>query len=300
MQGRVLKAAMLIATATALVLPAAATAAYPGSNGRIFFNDGGAIFSIRPDGSDRQRVVDPGREPAVSADGNTIVFTREGDIYTASRSGGNVNQVTTANKDEMDPSFSPNGNKILFATASVGGKTGQIFTVRAEGGDRTRLTKAPRSGSEPEYSPNGDTIVFSRALADAPLVDHLFLIDADGGNLRQLTSGDLLRESPTWSPDGNRIAFSGLTGQTAQIFAANADGTGLLQPVTGENSLGDREPAFAPSGDKLVFRGERNDRNGLFVVGTTGIPVIEEVIANPFPGDAGRPAGIDPYWAPSP
>jgi Tol biopolymer transport system component len=287
-----LKAATLIATATALVVPAAATAAYPGSNGQIFFNDGGAIFSIRPDGSDRERVVDPGREPAVSADGTTIVFTREGDIYTASRSGGNVNQVTTAKRDEADPSFSPNGNKIIFAAR------GQIFTVRAEGGDRTPL----RGGGDPEYSPNGDTIVFSR---DTPFpsptaVAHLFLMDADGRNVRQLTSGDLARESPTWSPDGNRIAFSGLTGQTAQIFAANADGTGQLQPVTGENRLGDREPAFAPSGDRLVFRGERNDRKGLFVVGTTGNPVIEEVIANPAPDDAAPPAGKDPYWAPSP
>jgi Tol biopolymer transport system component len=300
MLGRGLKFGTLIAVVTALIVPAVATAAYPGSNGRIFFNDGGTIFSIRPDGSDRERVVDPGREPAVSADGKTVVFTREGDIYTANRSGGNVNQVTTAKKDEMDPSFSPNGNKILFATAQVGGKPGQIFTVRAEGGDRTRLTKAPRSGDEPEYSPDGDTIVFGRGAPTGTSVEHLFLIDADGGNLRQLTSGDLARESPTWSPDGTRIAFSGLTGQTAQIFAANSDGTGLLDPVTGENRLGDREPAFAPSGDRLVFRGERNNRKGLFVVGTTGASVVEEVIANPAPDDAERPAGIDPYWAPSP
>jgi TolB protein len=174
---------------------------------------------------------------------------------------------------------------------------GQIFTVRAEGGDRTVLPKG-RSGTEPEYSPNGNTIVFSGAAPSATSVEHLFLIDADGGNLRQLTSGDLGREPPTWSPDGNRIAFSGLTGQAAQIFAANSDGTGPLQPVTGENSLGDREPAFAPSGDKLVFRGERNDRNGLFVVGITGVPAIEEVVANP--DDPGRPAGKDPYWAPTP
>jgi hypothetical protein len=71
-------------------VPTAATAAYPGSNGPIFFQDSGAIFSIRPDGSDRQRLVDSGRQPAVSADGRTIVFQRSGNLYTANRSGGEV------------------------------------------------------------------------------------------------------------------------------------------------------------------------------------------------------------------
>ena len=74
-------------TAAVLALPAAASAAYPGANGKIFFDVGGgsgaAILSIQPDGSDRQRLIDRGREPAVSADGRQIVFMRGGDLYLA-------------------------------------------------------------------------------------------------------------------------------------------------------------------------------------------------------------------------
>ncbi len=144
---RGLQAATLIATTAALVVPAMATAAYPGPNGPIFFQDGGAIFSIRPDGSDRQRLVDPGRQPAVSADGRTIVFQHRGNLYTANRSGGDVRQVTDTPTAELTPSFSPSGNKILYATERTIDDPAQIYTVRVDGSDRTRLTQNERSSS---------------------------------------------------------------------------------------------------------------------------------------------------------
>ena len=291
-----MKGAVLVAMAVALVAPAAATAAYPGSNGRIFFDVGGgagaAIYSIRPDGSDRDRIVDRGQEPAVSADGRTIVFRRRADLYTANRTGGDVQQLTETDVAERSPSFSPSGNKILFATAGAGGNPAQIFTVRQDGSDRTRLTQGDRPSSDPEYSPNGNRIVFVRSEP----VDHLFLMDADGTNVKQLTSGEFATQSPSWSPDGNRIAFEGLSEESFSIFAAKPNGTGLEQLTSAE--LGDREPAFAPSGDRVVFRGTRDDRSGLLVAGATGTPSIERLTTSKR--EPGVGADGDPYWSPSP
>jgi Tol biopolymer transport system component len=116
----------------------------------------GRFFSIRPDGSDRQRVVDPGREPAVSADGRTLVFQRGRNLYIANRSGGDVRQVTDTPEAELTPSFSPSGNKILYATDRTIDNPAQIYTVRVDGSDRTRLTQGESSSDQPEYSPNGN------------------------------------------------------------------------------------------------------------------------------------------------
>ena len=207
-----------MATAAVLALPAAASAGYPGANGRIFFDVGGgsgaAIFSIQPDGSDRQRLIDRGREPAVSADGRQIVFMRGGDLYLATRSGSDIVQVTDTDEAERNPSFSPSGNKLLFATDSTGGKPGHIFTMRTDGGDRTRLTQSQRPDSDPSFSPNGNKVVFVRVGTDA--VSQLYKMDTDGTNINQLTSGEFACEDPTWSPDGDRIAFKGFDGRPSR------------------------------------------------------------------------------------
>jgi Tol biopolymer transport system component len=286
----VLRAATLIAT-TAAVVPATATAAYPGSNGPIFFQDGGAIFSIRPDGSDRQRLIDAGRQPAVSADGRTIVFQRRGNIYTANLSGGDVRQVTDTPEAEVTPSFSPSGNKILYATDKTADNPAQIYTVRVDGSDRTRLTQGQRSSGEPEYSPNGNNIVFTR-LGRGLDPASLFVMDAGGGNVQELTPG-FAAQSPSWSGDGNQIAFEGIDSGAIWVIRPNNINEGL-ERITGKNRFGDRDPAAAPSGNKIVFSGERNDRRGLFVIGGGSTQALTTV-----PADRGG-AGVEPYWAPSP
>jgi Tol biopolymer transport system component len=326
MHGGRVKEALLIATAVALAVPAAATAAYPGDNGPILFDTGGGgdIFSIRPDGSDRRLIIENGREPAVSADGTKIVFVRGGDLFTADRLGGSEQQVTaTDDVAERNPSFSPSGNKILFNTdrSTADGEdpsqihASQIFTVRWDGAERTLVTG--RSGQpggqanfDPEYSPNGKRIIFVRIGNDA--VERPFMMFADGTNVEELTfspcelprcgspfglavdpptSRDLTWQSPSWSPDGDRIAFSGLDGNFS-IFTARPDATGLQQ-LTGAG-LGDHEPAWSPNGNKIVFRGKRDGVSGLFTVDRSGF--VERLTrSTPKPG-----VGVDgePYWVP--
>ena len=288
---RGIQAATLIATTAALVVPATATAAYPGSNGPIFFQDGGAIFSIRPDGSDRQRLVGSGRQPAVSADGRTIVFQRSGNLYTANRSGGEVRQITDTPKAELTPSFSPSGNKIVYATDRTIDDPAQIYTVGVDGTGRTRLTQSERSSLEPEYSPNGNRIVFTR-LGRPPDPAGLFVMDADGSNVKELRD-DFAAQSPSWSGDGNLIACEGIVSGAIWVIRPSAINENL-ERITGNNRFGDRDPAAAPSGNKIVFSGVRNDRRGLFVIGAAHIEPLTTV-----PAERGG-GGVDPYWAPSP
>jgi len=295
MQGRV-KGVFVAVACAALAAPAAASAAFPGSNGRIFFDVGGgsgaAIFSIDPDGRGREKIVDRGREPAISADGKRLAFVRGGDLYTAGRLGGDPEQVVDASAKITSPAFAPSGNRIAYATAPTGGNPGHIFTVRVDGSDRTALTKSERSDESPEFSPGGGKIVFTRTGSDA--VSQIYVMDADGSGRDQLTSGEFASQDPTWSPDGDRIAFTGFDGSWS-IYSVRPSGTDLLQLT--ESEFGDREPAYAPSGRKVVFRGTRDEQKGLIVVGADGGAVSQLTTRQP---GAGVGVDADPAWAPTP
>jgi TolB protein len=69
------------------------------------------IFTIRPDGTDRQLVIQDGREPVWSPDGSKIAFTRDGHAYTVNPDGSGVTEVPGTPKEnglsESLPSWGP-------------------------------------------------------------------------------------------------------------------------------------------------------------------------------------------------
>ena len=54
---------------------------------------GTRIFTIRPDGTDRQLVVKDGKDPVWSPDGLKIAFTRDGHAYTVNPDGTDESEV---------------------------------------------------------------------------------------------------------------------------------------------------------------------------------------------------------------
>ncbi|HEY8583775.1 MAG TPA: hypothetical protein VIL49_12535, partial [Capillimicrobium sp.] len=82
-----------MATIGALFMPAAASSSFPGANGRIYYVGDHTILSVDQDGGDRASLT-KGLEPAASADGSRIAFSRGGDIFVIDRDGGNERQLT--------------------------------------------------------------------------------------------------------------------------------------------------------------------------------------------------------------
>lgn len=95
-----------------------ASASYPGENGRIAFVafDGGFdIYSVAPDGSDRERLSGPRSdyEPTWSPDGTRIAFFSDrldaADIWTMDASDGTdrIRVTRTKRVTEFDPDWQP-------------------------------------------------------------------------------------------------------------------------------------------------------------------------------------------------
>jgi Tol biopolymer transport system component len=193
------------------------------------------LYLMRSDGSDVRRLThfNGGVEaPAWSPDSSVVAFSaydRQGseskgsDIYTIRPDGTHLHRVTRLGF-ATNPSWSPDGKRIVFST----GPYGDLWVMTANGASSRRLTHAPNGVRDvsPSWSPDGKRIAFARR--DGSSGD-VFVVDANGSHLQQLTRGGDCR-SPAWTPSGKKILFSGRYGANPDLFSISANGSDL-QPL---------------------------------------------------------------------
>lgn len=102
--------------------------------------------------------------------------------------GGRAIQITSGPADEHEPSFSPDGSRIVYRSEQDGGG---VYIVSALGGEPTLL--AP-GGRGPRFSPDGSWVAFwvghfiSSALGAGAGQPSVFVVPASGGAPRALRS----------------------------------------------------------------------------------------------------------------
>jgi len=106
------------------------------------------------------------RDVKISPSGKQIAFESMGYIYTQGISNGEVKgkpKRLTKQTDnfELNPSFSRNGKKIVFATWNDENQ-GQIRVVSNRGGKGKALLNEPGKYIEPTFSPDGQTVVYRK------------------------------------------------------------------------------------------------------------------------------------------
>ena len=176
-----------------------------------------------------------------------------------------------------------NTGKLVYADES-----GRIQIINADGTGQTKLTDGGFIiDDDPVYSPDGSKIAFSRQKGSKTEV---CIMNADGTNVVTVTSGDVTPESynrnPSWSPDGSKFVFqSNRSGSgKAEIWMANADGSGLLRLTTniqkGSDGQGpifslDFDPAWSPDGSKIAFVSNRDGVDTeLYLMNTDGSSLV--------------------------
>jgi tricorn protease len=140
-----------------------------------------------------------------------VVFAYAGDLWVASREGGDALRLTSHMGDELFPKFSPDGRWIAF-TGEYDGNP-DVYVIPAEGGEPRRLTFHPTRDIVLDWSPDGKDILFRSDRISAPGgITRLFLVPPQGGPARALPvpRGALT----SFSPDGGKIAYL----ETSQEF----------------------------------------------------------------------------------
>jgi tricorn protease len=141
-----------------------------------------------------------------------VVFAYAGDLWTASREGGEARRLTSHAGNELYPKFSPDGKWIAF-TGEYDGNP-DVYVMPADGGEPRRLTFHPSNDMVLGWSPDGKDVLFRSTRISAPpyRTTRLFLVSMQGGPARVLPvpRGDLT----SFSPDGSKIAYL----ETSQEF----------------------------------------------------------------------------------
>lgn len=236
------------------------------------------IYVMMPDGSRQTRLTHhpaSDGEPTWSPDGRRVAFgsNRDGnsEIYIMEVRGNGLRahpseplRLTTDPAADFNPSWSPDGQRIAFASRRDRGM--EVYVMNADGSEPTRLTNCRQIFATcfgPTWSPDGQRIAFVSQREGSFAI---LAMDADGSG-ETLLAWTTTPSTPSWSPDGRKIAFA----RRQELWVMNADGSEqmhLTDMVHGGNS----NPAWSPDGGRIAFDSNRDAVNSseIYVINVDG------------------------------
>jgi Tol biopolymer transport system component len=190
-------------------------------------------------------------------DGFRSEFLKPGDrveggakIAIINADGSGFQELTSGADNNAFPSYSPDGNRLVFRTFGKNGQGLRIMNLET----RAVTTLTSDYDNFPLWSPRGDLIMFARQIDGAY---DIFTIRPDGTSLKRLTNGKGNDAHMSWSFDGESIAFAssrmGFKDEVAytdgpqpygEIFVMRYDGTHVEQLT--DNQWEEGTPGWEP------------------------------------------------------
>ncbi len=132
------------------------------------------------------------RYPAISPDGETIVFSYRGDLYRVPSTGGAATPLTVHEAHDTMPVWSADSSQIAFASDRYGNF--DVWVIAASGGPATRLTFHSADDLPTGFTPDGGAVLFSSTRLDGRSCvqyptraqPELYEVSVDGGMPRQV------------------------------------------------------------------------------------------------------------------
>jgi TolB protein len=184
--------------------------------------------------------------PEISPDGRSIVFTwgdakDASEIWLMDRNGENPHKFIDRG---WDPSWSPAGTQILFASDEEGAN--QLFIINLDGSGLRRVTDFDALRGRSDWSPDG---AWMSTYNGEAWHREVFIFRPDFSDLRQLTPSGGNSQGPGFSPDGKWVVFTSYFDHFGdelgcEIYIIRVDGTDLRRLT--DNDYCDYQPRWGP------------------------------------------------------
>ena len=249
----------------------------PVSNQIVFSRgkDSPSIWSVPPlGGQSPTLLIEEGRNPRLSLQGDRMVFEKRNEIWTASEDGTHQQKVEGIPFVDLlivdrEPSFSPDGSRIAFFQPEDG-PMGDIWVIPSIGGQAKQLTFDNHYGGGLVWTPDGTHIVFTSQRGGSKT---LWKIAASGGNPEPVLKSPGEDSNPEISRDGKRLFYVRTRNQWALILKDALSGKSIELRKTITDMF---YPSFSPDGDRIAFfaTAEGGDIQ-LFTIRTSGTELTQ-------------------------
>jgi len=219
------------------------------------------------------------RYPAISPDGQTILFSYKGDIWSVPSSGGTAVPLTITESYEFAPVWSHDGKMIAFASDRNGNF--DVFVMPATGGEAKRLTFSSNKEIPCCFTANNKDVMFSAYRQDLAsnaqfplggLFSELYTVPVAGGKVSMLLPTPALEATPTST--GDKLIFEDIKGYESEwrkhhtssitrdiwLYDFNAGKYTRLTQFKGE----DRNPVFDTNDKDFYYLSEQNGSLNVF------------------------------------
>ncbi|HEY4966407.1 MAG TPA: hypothetical protein VII28_08410, partial [Puia sp.] len=211
-------------------------------------DDDNSIAVMDPDGSHKKKVFIPDNgnvafAPCWSPDGQWIAFgiggflqsrkTQGAKIMMVKQDGTQAQPITGDMPNAGFPSFSPDGNKIVYRVWGEKDLGLRIFNLK----DHSITVLTEEYDNLPFWSPDGNLIAFTRRHQNNNF--DIFTIKPDGTDVKQITFSPANDAHAVWTNDGKLLWSSGIYGfkDEAALYENNFQpyGTVFLMNADGSN-----------------------------------------------------------------
>jgi len=243
---------------------------------------------------DMQGVSPKRGELAWSPDGKSLAFSSTHGIALLSMEGASVRRLTSPPplSEDWGPTFSPDGERILFVRNNEAGIPEEILSVSKSGGDTTRIaSQHSQILGPPQWSVDGQSVIFATDFGSHPGLWRVPVETKDAP--AQINDSGWY---PAVSRRGYKLAYQRIT-HSLNIWELELNGLGttaqreeqrILVSATSETDQGPG-PQISPDGRKLAFMSDRSGTMEIWTSGRDG--------SNPVQLTAVGSAGT-PRWSP--